>query len=85
MGEQRVADLTVSEFKTLIAQVLDDRLKNGQQQQGAVESLQKEQKLQPAVGKRSLQEVFDSIDSHIWTPPNGTPSTLEMIREDRDR
>jgi hypothetical protein len=34
---------------------------------------------------RSLQEVLDSIDRHIWTPPPGAKSTLELLREDRDR
>lgn len=69
MGEKRVADLTVGEFKALINQVLNERL-----------GLQAEQ----PVKKRSLQEVFESIDRHIWTPPPGAKSSLEMLREDRD-
>lgn len=34
---------------------------------------------------RSLQEVLESIDSHLWTPPSGAKTTLELLREDRDR
>jgi uncharacterized protein (DUF2267 family) len=40
---------------------------------------------QPPKDSRSLQEVLDSIDRHIWTPPLGAKSTLELLREDRDR
>ena len=69
MGDKRVADLTVVEFKAIINEVLNERL--GQQAE------------QP-VKKRSLQEVFESIDRHIWTPPPGAKSSLELLREDRD-
>jgi hypothetical protein len=34
---------------------------------------------------RSLQEIMDSIDHHRWTPPPGAKSTLELLREDRER
>jgi len=34
---------------------------------------------------RSLQEVLESIDRLIWTPPPGAKTTLELLREDRDR
>ncbi len=33
---------------------------------------------------RSLEEVFRSMDENMWTPPLGSPSPAEMIREDRD-
>ncbi len=39
---------------------------------------------EPADG-RSLEEVLASIDRHRWTPPPGTPSVNELLREDRDR
>ncbi len=45
-----------------------------------------DEKLQPAPkDPRSLQEVLESIDRHMWTPPLGAKSTLELLREDRDR
>lgn len=47
-----------------------------------------ERKFQQLLGKpdaRSLEEVFASIDQHRWTPPPGSKSTLELLREDRDR
>ncbi|MCB9453295.1 MAG: hypothetical protein H6672_17835 [Anaerolineaceae bacterium] len=33
---------------------------------------------------RSIEEVLDSIDRNMWTPPPGTKSSLELLREDRD-
>ena len=47
-----------------------------------------ERKFQQLLGKpdpRSLDEIFESIDQHRWTPPPGSKSTLELLREDRDR
>ena len=34
---------------------------------------------------RSWDAVREAVDAHRWTPPQGTPSTLTMLREDRDR
>jgi hypothetical protein len=47
-----------------------------------------ERKLQELLGTpdpRSLDEVLESIERHRWTPPPGSKSTLELLREDRDR
>lgn len=69
METKLVKDMTVDELKAMIATVVDERLRN------------KEQRGE----KRSLQEIFDSIDRHRWTPPPGAKSSLELLREDRDR
>ncbi|GAA6619165.1 hypothetical protein [Scytonema sp. NUACC26] len=69
METKLVKDMTVDELKALIASVVDERLRS-QEQSGE---------------KRSLQEIFDSIDRHMWTPPPGAKTSLELLREDRDR
>ncbi len=69
METKRVTNMTVEELKALIVEVVDERLRN------------KEQRSE----KRSLQEIFDSIDRHRWTPPPGAKTSLELLREDRDR
>ena len=33
---------------------------------------------------RTVQEILESIDRNMWTPPPGAKSTLELLREDRD-
>lgn len=71
MGDKQVADLTVEELKAMIAQVVDERLRQEQQQQRPKDT-------------RSVQEVLAAMDRIGWTPPAGSPSVVEMLREDRD-
>jgi hypothetical protein len=68
---QRVADMTVEELQGLIAEVVDRRLSHSQQPETPKET-------------RSVQEILAAMDSLRWTPPPGSPTTLEMLREDRD-
>lgn len=72
MTAERVVDLTMDELKTMIAQVVDERLGQGEP-------------LENVVKKRSLQEIMDSVDRHRWTPPSGSPTGSEMIREERQK
>lgn len=37
------------------------------------------------VSNRPMSEVFEEIRKHRIIPKPGQPSTLEMLREDRDR
>jgi hypothetical protein len=69
MAVERVADMTIEELKALIDETVDQRIEDW---------------LKPK-DKRSPEEVLESIRKHRWTPPPGTPSTLELLREDRDR
>jgi hypothetical protein len=69
METKLVKDMTVDELKAMIVFVIDERLRNKEQPRE----------------KRPLQEIFDSIDRHRWTPPPGAKSSLELLREDRDR
>jgi hypothetical protein len=69
MDNERVGDMTLEELKALIETTVDQRIR----------------KVRTLGGKRNVQEVLDSIDKHRWTPPPGAPSSLELLREDRDR
>ena len=69
MAAQRVADMTVEELKALIAQEIERRLSAWSR----------------PYNPRTPQEILKSIQSNRWTPPPGTPSALEMLREDRER
>jgi len=69
MVAQRVADMTLDELKVLVEEIVDRRI---------LESL-------TPVEFRSVDEINEFIDQHRWTPPPGSPSNLELIREDRDR
>jgi hypothetical protein len=36
-------------------------------------------------GQRPMKEVVRSMRENLWTPPPGAKSSLELLREDRDR
>lgn len=70
MAVERVGNMTLEELNQLIERVVDRRLL-----------------LQPMPRRkdpRSVQEILDSIDRNMWTPPPGAKSSLELLREDRD-
>lgn len=69
MEQERIANMTLDELKALIASEVDRQI---------------QEILKPTDG-RSVEEILDSIDRNRWTPPPGTPSTLELLREDRDQ
>lgn len=69
MSAQRVGDMTLNELKEFVEEIVERRTQRG---------------VKPK-SKRSVKEINDSIRQHRWTPPEGTPSTLELLREDRDR
>jgi hypothetical protein len=68
MAAARIADMTLDELQAMIDRTVERRL----------------QEILKPVDTRSVREILDSIDRHRWTPPPGTPSTLELLREDRD-
>jgi hypothetical protein len=62
--------MTVDDLKELIREVVNEQLQNQQSK---------------PKDSRSVKEILKSIEQHRWTPPPGSPSTTELIREDRDR
>jgi hypothetical protein len=69
MAENRVADLTMQELREFIREMVDERIKTWPR----------------PYDPRTTREILDSIDRHMWTLPADSPSTLELLREDRDR
>jgi hypothetical protein len=66
---QRLAEMTIEDLRALIVQILQEQ----QQQYTWTRPM------------RSLDEILDSIDRYMWTPPPGAKSSLELLREDRSR
>lgn len=69
MATERIGDMTLDELKSLIEQTVDQRIR----------------KIRKPQSERSVDEINATIRQHRWTPPPGTPSVLELLREDRDR
>ncbi len=70
MAAERVGDMTLDELTQIIERVVDRRLRL--------------QPMRRPKDPRSVEEILASIDRHMWTPPPGAKSSLEMLREDRD-
>jgi len=68
MVSQRVADLSLDELNQLIDDAIDRRL----------------QALLKPESTQSHGELLEELDRLRFTPPEGTKSTLAMLREDRD-
>lgn len=66
---QRLAEMTIEDLRALILQILQEQ----QQQYTWTRPM------------RSIDEILDSIDRYMWTPPPGAKSSLELLREDRSR
>lgn len=72
MNAKNTAQLTLSELTTLIEQIVEQKLNSSSISQ-------------TPINPQYLKTLFNSIDNHLWTPPKNTPSTLELLRQDRDQ
>lgn len=74
-----IANMTPEELKKLIEATVDQRLTR------LLGDFELPELVEEEDDTRSLEEVFASIDQHMWTPPPGAKSSLELLREDRER
>jgi polyhydroxyalkanoate synthesis regulator phasin len=71
VANQKVGDMTLDELKDVIREVV-----------------QEDKPIKPwyiQKPDRPIEELLDEIFANIWTPPPGSKSSLEYLREDRDR
>ncbi len=68
MVTQKIVDMTIDDIKSLIVEVVDEKLRSGRKSKDA----------------RSVEQVLAAMDCWRWTPPLNSPSTSELLREDRD-
>ena len=65
--------MTLDDLKRLIAEVVAETLETRTQQEDVWVD-----------DTRTWEEVKQDVERHRWTPPPGTPSVTDMLREDRD-
>ncbi len=70
MTAQKVTDMTVEDLRVLIVETVDEQFP--------------QLRFQRPPSKRSVAEILESIERHRWTPPPGSPTMTELLREDRD-
>lgn len=79
--KKTVADMTSDDLKQLIGELLDERFEVvGDDFDIDDDDFDPDEE----PDTRSLEEVLQSMREHRWTPPSGTPTPSQMIREDRD-
>jgi hypothetical protein len=80
-----IANMTVEELKQLIADAVESAIDvRLTRLLGEFEIDEAELFSDQELDTRTWQEVKQDIERHRWTPPPGTPSVTELLREDRD-
>lgn len=73
MATERVADMSMQELRDFVEAVVEQRARSTHPMPYQLK------------GHRSMKEVLRSMRQNLWTPPPGAKSSLELLREDRDR
>ncbi len=73
-----IANMTMEELKKFVEEAIDERLT---QLLGTFE-LSEEPDEDTGL---TWDEIRDLVERHRWTPPPGAKSSLELLREDRER
>jgi hypothetical protein len=76
-----IGNMTLDELRSLIDAAVERRLK---ELLGEFEISEDEFFLAEPEDTRSIEEILDSIDRNMWTPPPGAKTSQELLREDRD-
>ncbi len=72
-----IAEMTIEDLKEFVDQAIDKRLTQMLGSFEIAEEIDDE--------GESWDEIRDDVERHRWTPPPGAKSSLELLREDRDR
>ncbi len=73
MTAQSVSDMNIGDLRAFVESIIEERL-------GTSRAFSYRQQ-----GDRPVEEVLQSMRDNLWTPPPGSKSSLEILREDRDR
>ena len=65
----KISEMTLADLKILIAEVVKEQLNRWQS---------------APHDTRSVNEVLAAMDQLRWTPPVDSPSTTELLKEDRN-
>ncbi|NEQ29214.1 MAG: hypothetical protein F6K28_61845 [Microcoleus sp. SIO2G3] len=69
MSDRRVAEMTLETLKEFVTEIVDEQLKRRQHLKQ---------------NERSVEEALAAMDRIRWTPPPDSPTTLQLLREDRE-
>ncbi|WP_248277748.1 hypothetical protein [Brasilonema sp. UFV-L1] len=69
MSDRRVAEMTLETLKEFVTEIVDEQLKRRQHLKQ---------------NERSVEEALAAMDRIRWTLPPDSPTTLQLLREDRE-
>ena len=72
MTAQHISDMSINDLRAFVESIIEERM-------GPPRTLSYRQG-----GERPVEEVLESMRANLWSPPPGSKSSLEMLREDRD-
>jgi hypothetical protein len=74
---ETIAQMTLDELKKFVEDTIEERLTR---MLGAFEIADEDD----AEDGMTWDEIRASVERHRWTPPTGTKTASELLREDRD-
>lgn len=81
VGMATIRDMTIEQLRRMINQQIEERLSRLAGQF----NLELEASPDDEEDARTWEEVQADIERDRWTPPPGAKSSLELLREDRER
>jgi hypothetical protein len=77
-----IADMTLDDLKQLILDLMEERRLS--YLFGDLDMDESDLHIEDEPDNRTLEEVFASVEQNRWTPPAGSPTPTEMLRQSRD-
>lgn len=78
-----IAHMTLDELKQLILELVEERRIN--YLFGEFDMEESNLGIDDESDNRTVEEVFASVERNRWSPPEGSPTPAEMLRQDRDQ
>ncbi|HRE49283.1 MAG TPA: hypothetical protein PLD47_16270 [Aggregatilineales bacterium] len=77
-----IANMTFDDLKQLILDLMEERRLS--YLFGDFDMDESDLAIEDEPDNRTLEEVFASVEQNRWTPPAGSPTPTEMLRQNRD-
>ena len=77
-----VGDMTVEELRQFVLELIEEQRLEGRFRM--LDEFDAELETEDMLYRHNIEDVIAAMEKLRWTPPPGSPTPAEMIREDRD-
>lgn len=77
-----IAEMTLEDLKQFILDLMEERRIS--YLFGELDMEESDLNIEDEPDNRTLEEVFASVERNRWTPPAGSPTPADMLRQSRD-